>query len=97
MGRRSLSKGYVIPLEGLEIIMVRISVLADALKKLSNAEKRGKRQVLLRPSSKVLIKYLLVMQKAGMDIDGHTVGRFSSEICCVNVSNKPLRAFVSLL
>jgi small subunit ribosomal protein S15Ae len=43
--------------------MVRISVLGDALKTLSNAEKRGKRQVLLRPSSKVVIKFLQVMQK----------------------------------
>ncbi|KAF2614725.1 hypothetical protein F2Q70_00007776 [Brassica cretica] len=32
--------------------MVRISVLNDALKSMFNAEKRGKRQVMIRPSSK---------------------------------------------
>lgn len=45
--------------------MVRMSVLGDALKTLSNAEKRGKRQVMLRPSSKVVIKFLQIMQKHG--------------------------------
>jgi small subunit ribosomal protein S15Ae len=45
--------------------MVRISVLNDALKAIVNAERRGKRQVLIRPCSKVLIKVLTVMQKYG--------------------------------
>ena len=43
--------------------MVRMSVLGDSLKTILNAEKAGKRQVLIRPASKVVIKFLKLMQK----------------------------------
>ncbi|WRT63547.1 40S ribosomal protein S22-A [Kwoniella shivajii] len=60
--------------------MVRASVLNDALNNIVNAERRGKRQVLIRPSSKVVIKVLSVMQKHGYIgefeiIDDHRGGK----------------------
>lgn len=45
--------------------MVRTSVLHDALNAINNAEKSGKRQVMIRPSSKVIVKFLQVMQRHG--------------------------------
>merc|ERR1719310_1096377 len=44
--------------------MVRISFMQDALKNI-NAEKSGKRQVILLPISKTLVKFLNLMQKKG--------------------------------
>ena len=43
--------------------MVRISVLGDALKTILNAERAGKRQVLIRPNSKIVLRFLRLMQK----------------------------------
>ncbi|EXV01693.1 ribosomal protein S8 [Metarhizium robertsii] len=45
--------------------MVRISVSSDALKSTNDAEKQGKRQVIVRPSSQVIVKSLELMQKKG--------------------------------
>ncbi|KAM7196025.1 hypothetical protein V8F20_007219 [Naviculisporaceae sp. PSN 640] len=60
--------------------MVRTSVLHDALNNINNAEKSGKRQVLIRPSSKVVVKFLQVMQKHGYigefeEVDDHRSGK----------------------
>ncbi|KAG5768281.1 hypothetical protein H9Q72_004118 [Fusarium xylarioides] len=56
--------------------MVRTSVLHDALNAINNAEKAGKRQVLIRPSSKVIIKFLQVMQRHEFEeVDDHRSGK----------------------
>ena len=53
--------------------MVRQSVLNDCLNNIVNAEKAGKRQVLIRPSSKVIVKFLEVMQKHGKWCSGDCI------------------------
>jgi hypothetical protein len=64
--------------------MVKTSVLNDALNAINNAEKSGKRQVMIRPASKVIIKFLTVMQKHG---------RAPCSLCATALPNHPpLRA-----
>ncbi|CAZ84032.1 unnamed protein product [Tuber melanosporum] len=60
--------------------MVKTSVLNDCLNAINNAEKAGKRQVLIRPSSKVIVKFLSVMQKHEYigefeEVDDHRSGK----------------------
>merc|ERR1711964_549982 len=65
--------------------MVRVDTLRDCLNQMVNAEKAGKRQVLVRPASKVVVKFLQVMQKQGYIgefeiVDDHRGGKIAIDL-----------------
>ncbi|CAK62662.1 unnamed protein product (macronuclear) [Paramecium tetraurelia] len=45
--------------------MVKMNVLNDCLRSIVNAERQGRKQVLIRPTSKLVVKFLQVMQRHG--------------------------------
>lgn len=59
---------------------------ADCLNNILNAERRGKRQVLIRPSSKVIIRFLTVMQKHGASDATANINLLYKELMAQTVS-----------
>uniref|UniRef100_A0A915KBW6 40S ribosomal protein S15a n=1 Tax=Romanomermis culicivorax TaxID=13658 RepID=A0A915KBW6_ROMCU len=68
--------------------MVRMDALSDALNAISNAEKRGKRQVLIRPCSKVIVRFLTVMMKQGYIGEFEIVDDHRSNKIVVNLNGR---------
>ena len=68
--------------------MVRANVLADALKSITNAERAGKRQVMIRPASKVICAFLNVMMKHQCITDYTVVDNHRSGKIVVNLNGR---------
>lgn len=74
--------------------MVRMDVLRDALKSICNAQRVGKKQVVLRPSSKVIVRFLHLMQQNGYIGDFAIVDTHASDKIVVNLIGRLNKAGV---
>uniref|UniRef100_A0A2P2HWW3 40S ribosomal protein S15Aa n=1 Tax=Hirondellea gigas TaxID=1518452 RepID=A0A2P2HWW3_9CRUS len=74
--------------------MVRMNTLADALKCINNAEKKGKRQVLIKPCSKVIVKFLTVMMKHGYIGEFEIIDDHRSNKIVVNLTGRIMKCGV---
>eukprot|EP00028_Trichosphaerium_sp_Am-I-7-wt_P006503 CAMPEP_0168526906 /NCGR_PEP_ID=MMETSP0405-20121227/12267_1 /TAXON_ID=498012 /ORGANISM="Trichosphaerium sp, Strain Am-I-7 wt" /LENGTH=130 /DNA_ID=CAMNT_0008549879 /DNA_START=78 /DNA_END=470 /DNA_ORIENTATION=- len=74
--------------------MVRTSVVGDALKAITTAERLGRRQVLVRPVSKVLIKFLQIMQRHGYIGDFEVIDDHRSGKAVINLTGRINKAAV---
>ena len=68
--------------------MVRFNVLADALRTITNAERLGKRQVMIRPASKVITEFLNIMMKHQYITDYTVVDNHRSGKIVVNLNGR---------
>nr|XP_042128174.1 40S ribosomal protein S15a-like [Peromyscus maniculatus bairdii] len=68
--------------------MVPKNALADALKSINDAEKRGKCQVLIRPCSKVIVRFLTVMTKHGYTGEFEIIDDHRAEKIIVNLTGR---------
>ncbi|NDW60221.1 30S ribosomal protein S8 [Yangia sp. PrR004] len=65
--------------------MVKMNVLNDCFRSIVNAERQGRKQVLIRPVSKLVVKFLQVMQRHGYIgefeiVDDHRSGKIVVEL-----------------
>ncbi|XP_040480774.1 40S ribosomal protein S15a-like [Ursus maritimus] len=68
--------------------MVFVNVLADALKSINNAEKRGERQVLIRLCSTVTVRFLTGIMKHGYVGEFEIIGDHRAGKIVVNITGK---------
>ena len=83
------SKGNMLfPLSFRAAIRMCMNVLDDALKSIINAEKRSKCQVIIRPCSKVIVRFLTEMVKHGCIGESEIINDHRAGKIAVNLTGR---------